>query len=357
MADRPHPPQIPDPKPATLNPAFMKEDRVLLDHVAVFPQFQSLPELTRERLRDLSMAYGVDFATALLYDRVKRSPQHLAFINKIDQAQLPQVSKTARQTMRIAVVPAAFYKETPGSGADGRVILEAARGLGLRAELIPVSSTGTLEENSGFILNWLADHHRERIILISLCKGGADAKFALSLPHAENRFRNVTSWINICGTLNGSPVAEWLLGSRPGFFVAWLYCKCRGHDLSFIRELQFSPQSPVSRPLRLPAFIRLINIVGFPLERHLTNRFMRLCYQRVSSRGPTDGGLLLADLCSLPGVIYPVWGADHYLRPDTRARKIISAVLEHLAAADNTEAPYLNCKIPATGRTVQTTSE
>jgi hypothetical protein len=40
--------------------------------------------------------------------------------------------------------------------------------------------------------------------------------------------------------------------------------------------------------------------------------------------------VLLADACSLPGHIYPVWGADHYLRPDDRAQEIITAVLNWL---------------------------
>lgn len=325
----------------------------MLERAAAFPQFRLLSELTAEKLREISASQGVDFATALLYDRVKRSPQHSAFISRIDQ-QHPPVSGTTPQNISVVVVPAAFYKENSNSGADGRLVLEAARRLGLWAELIPLPSTGTLEENAGWILNWLANHKTEKTILVSLCKGGADVKFALSLPNAEENFRNVSTWINICGTLNGSPVAEWLLASKPRFFIAWLYCKCRGHSLGFIREVRPLPGSPLSRPLRLPASMRLINIVGFPLKRHLTNRFMRLCYQRVSTRGPTDGGVLLADLCCLPGVIYPLWGADHYLRPESRARRIISTVLD-LAAADNREESYSGHGTPATGQTAQTT--
>jgi hypothetical protein len=340
-----------------LKATFTSEEgeSALLDRAAAFPKFPSFSELSAQRLHEITLRHGVDFATALLYDRIKRFPQHSDFISRIDRQQ-PLASGVNLQNTIVAVVPAAFYKENPNSGADGKLVLESAKRLGLRAESIPVSSTGTLAENADSILSWLEKHDQEKTILVSLCKGGADVKFALASPDAGEKFGSVSAWINICGTLNGSPVAEWLLASKPRFFIAWLYCKRQGYNPDFIRELQPSPQSLLSQPLRLPAPVRMINIVGFPLKRHLTNRFMRLCYQRISPRGPTDGGLLLADLCGLPGVIYPFWGADHYLRPESRARRIISAVLEHLLAADNLEESCLGHGTPAIDQTAQTTS-
>jgi hypothetical protein len=322
---------------------------------ALYPQFQSLPELTAEILCEISLENGVDFATTLLYDRVKRSQQHSSFIRQIEHPQ-SWTPKSFPTNMIVLVVPAAFYKENPNSGADGKLIIEEANRLGLRIKLVPVSSTGTLEENAATLLECLSAHGHEEIILVSLCKGGADVKFALSLPKAQEHFRTVSNWINICGTLNGSPVAKWLLSSKPRFFLAWLYCKCRGHDLAFIRELQPSVQGSLSTLLKLPDSMRLINIVGFPLKRHLTNRFMRLCYQRVASYGPTDGGLLLADACSLPGLLYPLWGADHYLRPESRARQIISTILKYLTTADRKETLCLPGEIPAIDQIAQTSS-
>lgn len=334
---------------------FDEDEGALLALAASFSEFQSLSELTAERLRHICAHAGVDFATALLYDRVKRSPRHSAFITQIEQWRSSgRKNSTANTT--VAVVPAAFYKENPDSGADGKLIRDEASRLGLRAELVPLASTGTLAENAQSIFDWLANHRREKIILISLCKGGADVKFALGSPDAQEHFRNVVVWINICGTLDGSPVAEWLLATRPRFFLAWLYCKCRGHNMAFLRELVPSSQSPLSASLKLPASIRLINIIGFPLRRHLTNRFMRLCYQRVSRQGPTDGGLLLADACRLPGAIYPLWGADHYLRPESRARQVMAAVLENLTEGSNRAGFYSTNETPAIGQTAQTLS-
>jgi hypothetical protein len=298
----------------------------------------------------------VDFATALLHDRVKCSAQHGPFISRIDQWQTARSNPDYRQPITVAIVPAAFYKENPNSGADGRLVREEAARLGMRCELIPLSSTGMLAENAKTICDWLGAHGGERIILVSLCKGGADVKFALRDISSHEHFRGVFAWVNICGTLNGSPVAEWLLATKPGFFAAWVYCKIRGHNLAALREIATSPQNPLTAPLRLPESMRLISVVGFPLRRHLTNRFMRQCHQRVSMQGPTDGGLLLSDACHLPGRLYPVWGADHYLRPEARSRQIISAVLELLAAEKNPPAHGSASETLTTGQTTRTPS-
>lgn len=113
-------------------------------------------------------------------------------------------------------------------------------------------------------------------------------------------------------------------------------------NLTFLREIVPALQGPLSTALELPVSMRLINLVGFPLRRHLTNRFMRQCHRFVSRQGPTDGGVLLADVCHSPGVIYPVWGADHYLRPESRARQIIGAVLEYLTGDNREELCSMN---------------
>lgn len=331
----------------------IEEEGALRVRASTFPECPSFALLTAEKLREITAREGVDFATVLLYDRVIHSPQHSPFIARIDQW---QSNHGPNRDVIVAVVPAAFYKENPDSGADGRLIREEAVRLGLPCELIPLASTGTLAENSQAILKWLAENRGKKIILISVCKGGADVKFALGSTNGQERFDDVLAWVNICGTLNGSPVAELLLATKTRFFLAWLYCKCRGRNLTFLRELVPSPQGPLSAALKLPASMRLINLVGFPLRRHLTNRFMRQCHRFVSRQGPTDGGVLLADACHLPGVIYPVWGADHYLRPEARARRIIASVLEYLTGDNNLEELCLMNEIPAIDQIAQTPS-
>lgn len=282
-----------------------------------------------EALRSISARHGIDVATAFLFDHVRHSSRHAAFIARIDDLQRECPTRTFPRDLIVGIIPAAFYREMPHTGADGRVLRQTAAALGLRAELVPISSTGTLAENATAILAWMRRKGDRPIVLVSLCKGGADLKHALH--HAAPSFRSAVAWINVCGTLDGSPFAAWLLASKPRFIATWLYFKCHRRNFTLLREIVPTSAGPLAHPLVMPAHLRFISVIGFPLRRHLTNGFMRRCHGFIAPAGPNDGGVLLADALQWPGLLYPVWGADHYLRPDARAGAVLAAILRYLA--------------------------
>ncbi|HUS34526.1 MAG TPA: hypothetical protein VM680_04160 [Verrucomicrobiae bacterium] len=284
--------------------------------------------LSAEELRTVAVEKGIDFATTLLFERVRS--RHAEFIASIDDLRRRVGDLKFDRDVTVGIVPAAFYVEKPHAGADGHVIRAATGRVGIRSELIPIKSVGTLAENSEIIIEWLHERAGSRIVLVSLCKGAADLKVAFEAPDAERAFANVQAWINVCGTPYGSPIAEWMLATKFRFFASWLYLKTTGRDIRFLREIVPSTTGPLSSPLKPPEHLRVINVVGFPLLEHLSNAFMRRSHRLIARHGPNDGGVLLAEACRAPGSIYPVWGADHYLRPDSVAQEIILAILAHL---------------------------
>jgi hypothetical protein len=289
-------------------------ERELLARAARWPQHAALGELSAEALRAVGEREGIDFATALLYDRVLRSPEHGLFHKRLWS--LPAAAEGARLDATVTVVPGALYQEYPRSGADGRLFREEAASFGCRTELIPLPSCGPLAQCAHIICDWLRDRPAgERIILVSVSKGGADIKTALALPGAAEAFRNVDAWIDLCGMLPGSPLVNWMRHRRlrAWFYRAMLYLW--GMDYRVVCELAHGPAGALNFELRLPAHIQLIHVVGFPLTCHQKNRLAERCFQRLRPLGPNDSGLLLADICGLPGLLCPVWGADHYLRP------------------------------------------
>jgi hypothetical protein len=329
--------------PEQFPPGLSADEQALLARARTYPGSGTLADLSPDLLRQISRQEGVDFATALLFDRVHHS-FHRAFITEVDRLMAAPRAIVDPAAWLVGIVPAVFYQQMPQAGADGRVVRETAAGLGLSCELVPLLSAGTLAENARILCDWLARHRQRKIILVSLCKGGADVKYALNAPAGWAAFQPVVAWVNVCGTLSGSPFAEWLLTTKPRFIAAWVYFKCSGHNFQVLREIVPRPNGPLSAPLRLPDSLRLINLVGFPLKRHLSNAFIRRCHQFISPGGPNDGGVLLTDACQLPGSLYPVWGADHYLRPDVRARAILAAVFTYLdeefaGSRDNTPFP------------------
>jgi hypothetical protein len=274
---------------------------------------------------------GIDELTERLYRSIVESPFHGPFIRRVDElCEEPAPAEWNRDAV-LVIVPGASYQENPSSGADGRLVQEQAERMGCPTVLVPLSTTGTVGQNARILCDWLAAQPDRPMILASLSKGGADVKVALAEPDAERAFRNVVAWINLCGPLDGSPIADWILSWNPGAMLVRLYYSLRGQSSAFLRDLRYHSGGPLDSPLRLPAHIRLISIVGFPLHEHLTRRISRRSHSRMAAFGPNDGGMMLADVCALPGLLYPVWGADHYLQPDIRdVRVLVSAILRYL---------------------------
>lgn len=287
-------------------------------------------------LRERAAREGIDAATAWLYERVVESPRHGPFIRRIAELCARPVPTPWSREAVLAIVPGASYRENPESGADGRLVREEAERLGCPTDLIPIATTGTVRENARTLCDWLARHRERPVILASLSKGGPDVKLALAEPDAARAFGHVAAWISLCGILDGTPLADWLLSWSPLPVLLRLFYRLRGQSPAFLRDLQYFPGGPggpgglADVPLRLPEHLRLVSVVGFPLREHLTRRASRRCHRRLAPLGPNDGGLLLADVCALPGLLYPVWGADHYLQPKSDVRALVRAILQYL---------------------------
>ena len=288
------------------------------------------PLPSAEELRELAARDGIDAATERLYRRVLESPVHGPFIRRVDELRAEPASAEWNCGAVLAIVPGASYRETPRTGADGRLVREQAERMGIPTELVPLATTGTVKENARILCDWLMSQPDRPVILASVSKGGSDIKTALAEPDAEPAFRNVVAWLSLCGILDGTPLIDWLLSPSPGAGAVRLYYRLRGKSLEFFRELRYHCGGPLDRPLRLPSHIRLISVVGFPLREHLARRSSRNCHERLASLGPNDGALVLADVCSLPGLIYPVWGTDHYLQPKGGAGALVRGILRYL---------------------------
>jgi len=284
-----------------------------------------LPSL--EELRNISARDGVDAATTFLYRAMRDAPRYESFIDTIQAPSRETESCAPPGDVKLVIVPGAFYREHPRSGADGRIVREQAERLGWPIDLIPVASTGSILENARTICHWLAERRDSRIVLVSLSKGGSDLKLALQQPGAKHAFERVISWINLCGILNGTPMADWMLSRRVGAVLNRLYYRMLGVSLEFLRDLRREPGCLLDFALEIPAHLQMITVVAFPLRRHLTSAMARRCHSRLGAYGPNDGVIVLADACALPGLIYPVWGADHYLRSGEDMKRLLGAIL------------------------------
>jgi hypothetical protein len=275
--------------------------------------------LTPEGVGDVAQA------TQRLYEFIVQSPRHGPFIRAVDNS--PRRPRAVAPGTVVAIAPAALYKEYRRSGADGRRVREVGEKLGLTVETIPLEPMGALEVNASILLQWLQDCAYDNIVIVSLSKGSSDVKKALVMEGAFDAFSKVSVWISVGGLLEGTPLARWLLSNErfPTAFRA--LNRIRGVNFRFLEEVDRRPDGPLDFDFSLPAHVRLLHLLGFPLPEHATNWLARLLYRRLAQLGPNDGFMLLTDAVEWPGLIYPVWGADHYFRTHEDPRPLLEKVL------------------------------
>jgi hypothetical protein len=164
------------------------DERRLLAEVAAWPEHRCWAELTQPVLARLTAERGIDFATTLLYDRLRRSEQHGPFIRRVDEFITRPPLFAKKMDVLLAVAPGAYYRELPRAGGDGRLLREQADQFGCRSTVIPTLSMGSVADNGRIISAWLSERRHEKILLASVSKGAADIKAALARPEGRRHF-------------------------------------------------------------------------------------------------------------------------------------------------------------------------
>ena len=141
-------------------------------------------------------------------------------------------------------------------------------------------------------------------------------------------FDSVAAWVSLSGMVQGTPLVEWLRTRRLRWWIVRLMLWWRGHSRQTLEDLRHGPGAPLSAWPALPAHLDVVHVCGFPLRRHLAHPWAPRAYERLAPLGPNDGGgILLADTLTLPGIVCPVWGADHYLAPRWDALPLLKGII------------------------------
>ena len=307
-------------------------DKDLLERAASWDQCQTLPECSPLKLGEITQKHSLEFATAVLYDRLLRHPEHGAFFERVRD----QNNFRVDDPVHVGIIPGAFHREHKGTGADGARIMAIVKSMNCPVDCVPVESFGSLARNASLITNWLLQRRGERVMFISLSKGSADMKAALALRNAAELFGNVTAWISLSGLPQGTALVTWLRRRPLRRLGVRLLLRLRNQKYSVVEELRPEGDGPLAVWPSLPSRLRIIHVVGFPLRRHLAHRWAGRGYERIAPLGPNDGGgFLLGDVTRLPGTVFPVWGADHYFQPAWDATSLLRRVLVEAMAPKN----------------------
>jgi hypothetical protein len=285
---------------------------------------QTLASLTPSELARIAGTRGLDFATAVFHEAALRAEESAALFARIESADVKAMVKPDL----IAVVPGAFHREHPNSGADGARVLTIAREIGCKAAVIPLPGFGRLEDNARLIIKWLSERREQRITIVSLSKGACDLKRALALPDAASVFERVQLWVSFSGIVQGTPLIAWLRARPLRWLGVQLLLWLRRHPRGTLNDLRHEPESFLATWPALPPHLRIVHICGVPLRHHLQHPWAGRAYDRLAGLGPNDGGgVLLGALSNVPGTVCPVWGADHYLQPSWNVTALLRDIV------------------------------
>jgi hypothetical protein len=172
-----------------------------------------------------------------------------------------------------------------------------------------------MAHNAASAGRFFANRPRRPTILVSLSKGGADVRTAMQRPDAAIALRDVTAWVNLSGMVTGTPLVAWLRDRPLRCLGVRLLLRLRRQRFAHIEELSCGERAPL-RPAVYGAAARAHDPRDrLPTRTPPQQRLGRRGHARLAPLGPNDGGgILLRDVTTWPGHIYPVWSADHYLR-------------------------------------------
>lgn len=282
-------------------------------------------------LEKISKEHGVDMAACCYYESLLSS-EHGHFKNKIDHILSSNrvINTQTLNKIKILLVPGMFYNEHPEVGADGALVLSIARHCGFDAQIIPVLSKGRMAENVKIINKWMEQEAATIIWFVSLSKGSGELRHYIQSYDVPT---SVKGWINIAGILQGTAHAKRKRSTKLRRLVYRVLCKLFRVDYQVLAELD--PDSDSWKNNHWKQSLEYIHLVPIPLRSHLqavvSKRYEKLLSYRYE---PNDGIVPVADVNSLPGKIYPLWGVDHFVRTPLIA-ELLYKFFTYIAQTEN----------------------
>jgi hypothetical protein len=265
---------------------------------------------TTAELSALARDADLDLATMAFYRAVLASPDHGAFVRRVDATPAAPPARPGR--LRLLIVPAMFYRERPDLGGDGSLVQTVARACGLDVAVAPTRSKGSISENAAILRDTLGAGPDVPTWILSLSKGSGEVRLAMQQAPDSDAWRHVRGWINVSGIVRGSHVIDFMAATPSGRLRARAICLALGTSYTGVQELLTT--HPFWQAPFVPRLgVAVVNLVGVPLGCHV-QRALVPRYRRLGALGPNDGFMLLPDTLTPGGAIYPIWGSDHLFR-------------------------------------------
>ncbi|EMJ97994.1 MULTISPECIES: hypothetical protein [unclassified Leptospira] len=308
-----------------------EDEKAYLDWASkAYPELNSLDTLTEENLLKVSEeTEDIDKGAAIFYHRIINDSRNKRFLEYLDKKEKEFSGKRPDFSSRkivLVMVPGMFYADNPSVGADGASIRKMVATVGIRSDLIPIGQVSDVRENARIICEYLeVSNPEETVIIASPSKGSSDFRMAIERCGNEPYFKKVKGWYSIGGILKGSRMIEGILNDFWVKLEVRSYFFFKGYDWDGFLSIRKGQDAPLDRDWKLPPGVKMINLVGVPLFRHVTER-ARPYYNFLMNYGPNDGIILLSDSIHPGGLVYPSFRNDHYFTRPMPTERILAMI-------------------------------
>lgn len=268
----------------------------------LFAKYGDSP-LNNSLLEHISNEYSLDVSTLFFAEKLYANPSNKRlqdyYLEMLDSppSETPENDVSFLKDFFIVFIPVFNYESNSGNFLEQRELFDSTQ---IPYTMIRTKPWGSMAENAKTIadnLLLLNDIHKN-IIVISASKGSpevARALASLSLP-------SVKAWINVCGILKGSPVADYWAMPKKKFWLtlALFFANKRLNLNDLLIDLSYERQKDGAL-LIIPESIYTINLIALNFSRK----------DKVKMRVPNDGYSPLLDEISPGGDVVMEAGIDH----------------------------------------------
>jgi hypothetical protein len=271
----------------------------------------NLPD--RDELKHLSDEFSVDFAALYFADQIARMPASQRFRRDFEQAYdyarqaFPEGRVSLPADYEVLVVPLYLYKRRFAVGADLSGPRKALEKVGLTTHFVETDDDGAVEANADVVADAIRARAQSgrRLIILSASKSGPEVALALT-KLAPYEIPHVAAWINVVGSLQGTPLADQLLFPEIRIITGAIDPAGR-ESLTTARSRQRFDS------FRVPEHVLVVNYFGVPVTGSIS-WMLRRGFFPLRKHGPNDGVLLLADMVFPGGVTLTELNEDHLMR-------------------------------------------
>jgi hypothetical protein len=305
--------------------ATMLANRKDSNIINFYAQYENA-ELNNTTLEKIAKQYSLDASTLFLIEKLYQQPANRTAQNDYlsNMADLQQSSFKRNldflKNYHVVFIPGFNYNSNMGNCATQRAILDSAK---ISCEMIFTDEIGLLNENAQIIAKRLREINKERknIILVSVSKGGTETAIALSNLLKPEELSSVTAWLNVCGILRGTPVADyWAAPFRKMFLSLGLFFIGKGSvDIKAIME-DLSYERLKGNVYTIPKNIYTVSFLATSLGRN-RNKIMKSV--------PNDGYSPLIDEVPDNSAVVVNVGTNHTLK-GLNLDNCMIALLQHI---------------------------